>query len=185
MSTTLANTNFAAESPTLPRSAMNTGLSAARVATWLNVFGPPRSDFPRDHKDVTNVRLARLMETRQITPHIRVTGLKPALDLLEQVFAEVKLHNPALYDACRTAGMLNCRVVRGTTRTWSNHAFGGAIDLYFGKEIDAMGDGETQLGLRLLYPFFHAFGWFWGAGYRTREDSMHMELADETIRKLF
>jgi hypothetical protein len=35
----------------------------------------------------------------------------------------------------------------------------------------------------LVYPYFHAEGWFWGAEFPT-EDAMHFELADETVAKL-
>lgn len=178
-------TDFAKAIVTPSRTAMNTNLSAAKVSTWIDIFGPPRNDYPQDCMPIENEKLLRLVETRRITPNFRATGLRPALESLEEVFEEVKLHNRELYDACRTAGMLCCRVVRGTSRTWSNHAFGGAIDLYFGDEIDELGDKRTQLGLRMLYPYFHMYGWFWGAGYRTREDSMHFELADETIRRIF
>lgn len=176
---------YASPISTPPRTAMNTGLSPATNATWLQAFGAPRGRATRDCAEVTNPKLLKEITTRRITPNIHATGLIKALDSLEEIFAEVKLHNIELWAATQTAGMLCCRVVRGTRSTWSNHAFGGAIDLYFGSEIDSMGDSQTQLGLRMLYPFFHMHRWFWGAGYRTREDSMHFEISNELIQEWY
>jgi hypothetical protein len=36
-----------------------------------------------------------------------------------------------------------------------------------------------------LFPFFNAHGWYWGAEFSGDSvDSMHFELAEETIRKI-
>lgn len=169
---------------TPPRSHMNSGLSPALMRTYLEIFGAPRNRSTNDCAPITNPKLSRLIVTADVGP-FRVTGLKPAVQSLTAIFTKVQKDNPSLYAAVRTAGMTCCRHVRGFPGTWSNHAFGGAVDLYFGDSIDQMGDGRTQIGLKLLYPYFHNAGWFWAAGYRTREDSMHFELADETIWKWY
>ena len=55
--------------------------------------------------------------------------------------------------------------------------------------------GEDELSTRsaslsyyfllALFPLFNRFGWFWGAGFSGGAvDSMHFELAEETIRKM-
>ena len=71
-----------------------------------------------------------------------------------------------------------------TRRHWANNGRKGtAIDLTFDGEVDTRGDGKCQAWLLLVYGFFHAEGWFWGTSFPT-EDSMHFELADETVAKL-
>jgi hypothetical protein len=40
----------------------------------------------------------------------------------------------------------------------------------------------TQRGLLEMYPYFHKQGFFWGSEF-SKEDSMHWEAADETIRR--
>jgi len=93
---------------------------------------------------------------------------------------QIKRHDPEAYAQIGTAGMLCCRFVRGSKKSISNHSWGTAVDLTFGGEVDPRGDGKCQHGLVRVYRFFHAEGWFWGAGF-SREDAMHFELADETV----
>jgi hypothetical protein len=89
-----------------------------------------------------------------------------------------------LLDSLSSAGMLCCRAVRGSTTNWSNHSWGSAIDLKIDGQLDAMGDGYTQLGLLMCSKFFNAQGWYWGAGF-SREDAMHFEASEELIRKWY
>ena len=43
----------------------------------------------------------------------------------------------------------------------------------------------TQRGFLDLYESFNQHGWYWGAGFSGSSiDTMHFELADETIRAL-
>ena len=113
----------------------------------------------------------------------RVTGLDIAVQSLARVMDSVRRHDPEVYAQLGTAGMLCCRFVRGSKTVLSNHSWGTAVDLTFGGEVDPRGDGKCQLGLLRVYRFFHQEGWYWGAGF-PREDAMHFELADETVRGL-
>ena len=73
-----------------------------------------------------------------------------------------------------TAGMLCCRLVRGSATAISNHSWGTAIDLTLDGVLDVYGDDKVQYGLTLIAPIFNRHGWYWGAAFRT-EDGMHFE----------
>jgi hypothetical protein len=145
------------------------------------LFGDPRELYGAECRPVTNPRLKRRILTQSVGP-FRVTGLDVAVASLARVMAAVKRHDPAAHALIGTAGMLCARFVRGSKKTVSNHAWGTAIDLTFGDEVDERGDGKCQLGLLRVYRHFHAEGWYWGAGF-PRGDAMHFELAEETVRK--
>ena len=166
---------------------INTGLSAAKQSTMLKVFGRP-GRLTKNCSRVTNENLRYLMVTQSVGP-FRVTGLRPVVEILTDLFAEVKATKPDLYLQVKTAGMTCCRAVRGSRRTFSNHSWGTAVDLYFGDYVDYVGDGKTQLGLLQLYYYFRKRGFYWGCEFgkanSKREDSMHMECSDELIWDLF
>src|SRR3712207_4411657 len=115
--------------PTPPRTAMNTGLTPARVATLTRIFGTFRG-LGNECGEVRNQRVRRLVETRSVGA-LRVTGITPALDSLNAIFEEVEDAHPDLYKSLGTAGMLCYRRVRGSHAP-SNHAVGTAIDLTVG-----------------------------------------------------
>lgn len=159
---------------------INTGLSFCRQSTLLKALGKP-GKLTRDCSPVTGAKVKALLVTENVGP-FRVTGIRPAVDTLKRIFIAVKEMEPEVYEQVKTAGMTCCRAIRGSTTTFSNHSWGSAIDLYFGAFVDEMGDGRVQVGLLKLYQYFHREGWFWGAEF-SREDGMHWELADETVRK--
>lgn len=167
--------------PTPAPESINSGLSYARQSTMIEVLGKPRHSLTTDCAAITNPAVKRLIVTESVGP-FRVTGLKPAVEAVRQVFARVKAEKPQVYAEVRSAGMTCCRAVRGSKTSFSNHSWGTAIDLYFGDFVDRMDDDKTQRGLLELYPYFRAVGFYWGAEF-SREDSMHFEAADETIRR--
>lgn len=160
----------------------NTDLSACKPSTLTKVFGRPREQFTSKCQPVTNKSYARRIVTASVGP-FRVTGLDIAVASLTRVMDQVRLHDPEAYASVGTAGMLCCRLVRGSKTAISNHSWGTAIDLTFDGVLDRPNNGRCQLGLLRVYRHFHEEGWYWGAGF-SREDAMHFELADETIRKL-
>ena len=160
---------------------INAGVSSAKQSTMLNLLGRPRQSFDQHCREVTHPTLKKLIVTANVGP-FRVTGLKPAVDSLKEVFDDVKISKPTVFDALGSAGMLCCRNVRGSHTAISNHSWGTAIDLYIDGQLDARGDGKVYQGLVDIYPFFHKHNWFWGAGFRT-EDAMHFEASDELIRQ--
>lgn len=170
--------------PTPNRRSMNSGLSAAKVSTLKSIFGA-FPDLPENCGENRNPKIRALLETRNVGP-FRVTGIRPALDSLERIFAAVKRDHPDLYKIVGTAGMHCYRRVRGAS-TPSNHCAGTAIDLTVNGVLPPMdfSPESPELipnGFLVLYSYFHREGWFWAAGYAGGHvDAMHFEAADETL----
>lgn len=158
----------------------NRGITQPRNATMLEVLGQPRDSYGTDCQPVTDPRLRALLDTREIGA-IRVTMLRPALDSLQRIMDRLRETEPDIYAKIGTAGALCARLIRGSRSSISNHSWGTAIDLTLEGELDGFADGGTQLGLVVLAEFFNEEGWFWGATYG-REDSMHFEVGEETLR---
>jgi len=127
----------------------------------------------------THPRLRRNLVTDTVGP-FRVTGLVPAVLSLKEVMAAIEREQPAVHAKLGTAGMLCCRLVRGSDRSISNHSWGTAIDLTIDGVLDARGNDTMQFGLTLIAPIFNRHGWYWGAGFRT-EDAMHFEAGKALI----
>lgn len=162
--------------------AINSGLSSCQASTLRNLLGNPRDSYTADCQPVTNRDLKRRIVTAQVGP-LHVTGLDIAVLSLSQVLQAIRKAEPTLYATLGTAGMLCCRLVRGSDHVVSNHAWGTAIDLTINGRLDTRGDGQVYEGLLRCYPHFHAAGWYWGAEFNV-EDAMHFELAEETFRRL-
>ena len=159
----------------------NKGITQPRNKTMLALLGQPRDSYNTDCQSVTNPHLKDLLEKRTIGP-ITVTMIKPALDSLERVMARLKETDPDIYAKVGTAGALCVRFIRGSTTSISNHSWATAIDLTLEGKLDGFADGGTQFGLLILAEYFNDEGWFWGAAYN-REDSMHFEVGEETLRQ--
>jgi uncharacterized coiled-coil protein SlyX len=164
----------------LAKARFNRGITQPRNRTMLELLGPPRDSFSTDCQTVTDPRLKKLLETRTIGP-ITVTMLRPALDSLERVMARLRETDPDIFAKVGTAGALCARLIRGSATAISNHSWGTAIDLTLQGELDHFADGGTQFGLLILAEYFNDEGWYWGAAYN-REDSMHFEMGEETLR---
>jgi uncharacterized coiled-coil protein SlyX len=164
----------------LAKTRFNKGITQPRNRVMMELLGPPRDNYSTDCQPVTNPRLKSLMETRQIGP-IKVTMLKPALDSLERILARLKETDPDIHAKVGTAGAICARFIRGSNTSVSNHSWGTAIDLTLEGQLDPFADGGTQFGLLILAEYFNDEGWYWGAAYN-REDSMHFEVGEETLR---
>lgn len=161
---------------------MNAGVRSARQQTMLALLGNPRSSYDVDCQAITNATLKMQIVLEDVGP-FRVTGLKPAVEDLRRIFNQVKKIHPGLYASLGTAGMLCCRLVRGTQiGAISNHSWGTAIDIKINDQLDRRGDDKVLQGLVDLAPFFNEQGWFWGAGFGT-EDGMHFEVGEDRIRE--
>ncbi len=161
------------------RREVNEGLTNSSSSYLVGIFGPPREDLTQDCQPMTNPLLKDLVVTRDVGP-IRVTMLEPAIISLQQVFKNVQVFEPELYDRLSTAGSLCVRLIRGSETSISTHAYGLSVDLNVDGQLDVLGDGKTQLGLTILAEFFKKEGWYWGAGFG-REDSMHFQVSREKI----
>ena len=163
-------------------------LSYLKQSTILDLFGAPG---PKHRKGtggqycgkVTNSKLLKELVTEDVGP-FKVTGLKKATAAYKRIFAKVKREKPSLYRQLGTAGSLCQRLIGSTSQSYSNHAWGSAIDIKINGQLDTWGDGRTMIGLKELAPYFHAEGFYWGAGY-SKEDSMHFEPSDQLMRKWY
>lgn len=160
---------------------LNAGLQGTGNAYMLALLGNPRSSYGADCRAVTNPKLLKLLVTDSIGP-FRVTGIRPAVESLKQVFAEIKVARPAEYAALGSAGMLCARLVRGSKSSISNHSWGTAIDFTLNKVLDQRGDNMVQYGLTTIAPIFNKHGWYWGAMFST-EDGMHFECSRQLLAK--
>lgn len=165
--------------PRPKREILNPGLTAVSNAFMEQQLGRPRDSFSVSCQPVTNAKLKRNMTTRSVGP-FSVTGLRPAVESLGVVFAQVKTEQPAVYAALGTAGMLCCRLQRGSASAISNHSWGTAVDLNLNGQLDQRGNNLVQVGLTLLAPIMNQHGWYWGAAFRT-EDAMHFEGSRDLI----
>jgi D-alanyl-D-alanine carboxypeptidase len=163
------------------RDRFNRGVTQPRNKTMLALLGRPREDLGTDCRGITNPRLKSLVETRTIGP-FKATMLKPALDSLERIVAKLQEDEPDIAAKLGTAGALCVRLIRGSNSSVSNHSFGTAIDITLQGELDPFADGTMQIGLVILAEHFNEEGWYWGGGYN-REDGMHFEVGEETLRK--
>lgn len=74
-----------------------------------------------------------------------------------------------------TAGTYCCRKISGSSR-WSNHAFGGAIDLDAAHNGFFAGKGTIP---QYTIDAFDRVGFRWGGRYSGRTDPMHFEACDD------
>lgn len=168
------------EAMLLAKTRFNKGITKPKNRVMMEVLGPPRDSYSTECQPVTSPRLKALMETRQIGP-ITVTMLRPALDSLQRIMDRLRETDPDIHAKIGTAGAICARFIRGSNTAVSNHSWGTAIDLTLEGQLDPFADGGTQFGLLILAEYFNDEGWFWGATYG-REDSMHFEVGEETLR---
>ncbi|KAK9719523.1 hypothetical protein K7432_004732 [Basidiobolus ranarum] len=158
------------------------GLKYCPPSTLLSILGKPCT-LKADCSPVTNEKIKKLTITGRVG-HIGLTGIKPAVEAAIRALTKVQKENPALFKVIKSAGMLCCRLIRNSKTEASNHSWGTAVDFSINDVLDPRGDGKAQLGLHTLYPYFHAEGFYWGAGFSgASEDAMHFEVADQTIRR--
>ncbi|MCB2380415.1 M15 family metallopeptidase [Hymenobacter sp. BT635] len=175
-------TGYSDRVPIPPKDTINTGLSAARESTMLATLGSP-GKLSKDCSEPAD-SLRRRLVSKSVGP-FRVEGFDFAVESLVQLFAEVKQQQPDLFQQVKTAGVLCVRHRRTNPTRFSNHSWGTAIDIYFGPAVLPQGTALTHRGNLMLAPYFNRHGWYWGAEFSGDSvDSMHFELAEETILKL-
>jgi hypothetical protein len=158
---------------------INQGLVVSSPSYLSEKLGLPRPDLNDNCQSMTNPRLADKLVVEQVGP-IKVQMLLPAVESMKRVFENIRATDPALYERINTAGSLCVRRIRGTVNSVSTHSFGLAVDLNINGVLDTLGDGKTQVGLNIIYEFFNAEGWVWGAAF-SREDSMHFEVSRKQL----
>jgi len=171
------------EIPIPPKDQMNNNLSAARQSVMLAVLGKP-GELTKDCSKPTGEFIKRIKKSFDVGP-FKVDGLDYAVETLRQIFAEVQIDLPNVYKEVKNAGVLCVRHRRNNPTLFSNHSWGASIDIYFGNKVVDQGKKLTHRGNFLLAPYFQKYGWYWGAEFSGDSvDSMHFELAEETILKL-
>ncbi len=167
--------------PIPPTNTFNQGLTSASEATMLRLLGVP-GEKTRDCSPASEALRRRISSRVNVGP-FNVTGLTIAVDLLKQVFDEAEEMIPNVVAAVKNDGMLCVRLKRNSNTSFSNHSWGTAIDLFFGDAAVPQGVPKTARGCLQLAPFFNKHGLYWGAGFSGNSvDSMHFELAEETIK---
>ena len=161
------------------RTEVNQGLVVASPDYLESKLGRPREVLTDTCEAMTNESLKAKLVLEEVGP-IRVRMLRPAVDSLRRVFANVERADPDLYARINTSGSLCVRRIRGTQDRLSTHSYGLAVDLNIDGQLDMFTDGKTQLGLTILADFFRQEGWVWGAGFN-REDSMHFEISRKQL----
>lgn len=157
---------------------VNRGLTGPTSGYMRQMLGIPSTKLRPDCGPLTNKKLMARMLTASVGP-FRVTGFDLAVRSLKEVMAEIGKKYPDM--KLTTAGMLCCRLVRGTkVGSISNHSWGTAVDLKIDGILDERGDDKVQSGLALIAPIFNKHGWFWGAHFNT-EDGMHFEISVEKL----
>lgn len=168
--------------PIPPTSTFNQGLSSADERTMLRLLDVPGAKS-RDCTPVTGPIRRRIKSRVDVGP-FNVSGLDIAVDSLKAAFDEAAEQIPDVVALVKTAGMLCVRAKRNNPNSFSNHSWGTALDLFFGHDVIPQGSPKTYRGCLQLAPFLNRHGWYWGAGFSGRSvDSMHFELAKETIEK--
>lgn len=163
------------------------GLTYGRSSTNQKYWGTPCTIGPSWCSTVTNDKLKAVLTRVRLGPR---TGFKYCANVLHPfgmrlraAFQKVKQEKPDLYAVLGTAGTLCCRKVAGSS-SFSGHSWGSAIDVKIDGELDPVRDGKMQRGLLELHPYMGAQGLYHGAGFSTNEDSMHFELAQQTLDSL-
>lgn len=163
------------------RKKANGKLLPSRNSVNQALIGHPRGSYAKNCQPPENPEFIALLEKANVGP-FTVTGLRPAVRALEAILRDVKAEVPAIYGKLGHAGMLCCRLVRGSKVSVSNHAWGTAIDLKIDGKLDGYNDGKVQQGLLDLWPIFNRHGFYWGIAF-TREDAMHFEASDQLVRE--
>ena len=78
---------------------INQDVRNARQATMLALLGNPRDSYDQECREMTNPRLAQLMTTDRAGP-LHVRGLRPAVESLKQVVADIQSREPEVF-RCR------------------------------------------------------------------------------------
>ena len=165
----------------IDRRTINGNLRGSRNSTMLSLIGNPRGTYDQTCRSPTNNAVLDLVVREDVGP-FRLTGLKPAIETVQEIFADIRQNKRHVYDVLGNVGMLCCRYVRGSSSAISNHSWGTAVDLTLEGKLDKRGNERTQKGLLEIYEYFNKHGFFWGAAFGT-EDCMHFEASDQLIRK--
>jgi hypothetical protein len=169
---------------------MNVGLTSANESTMVSLLGSPQLPLTTvDQPARASARVKALDVTKTLSSHVKVTGIKPAVESLGRavkaaIDAELKAGHD-LDSVLGTEGMQNVRYRKPTSGAVStkisNHAWGTAIDFKIvGHDAPGNTHDVVPRFIAVLIPFLNEEGWFSGVGFSAR-DTMHFEVADTTM----
>jgi hypothetical protein len=171
---------------TNPRNAMHPPLSSHERATTFG--GPFQWIHAPQPGNRENIRILNNWESANI-----VTVEVPQLRRVPGNFSRMRLNKRVadqtvrLWAAWEEAGLLGKilsyegayvpRLIRGSTTSLSNHAYGSAFDInYYWNQLNRPPARTGATGsVRELVPLAHQFGFFWGGNF-SRLDGMHFEV---------
>jgi len=157
------------------------GISGVRplsVERLLQVFGRPAMNVGFNCTQLDNKAIAAQLASETIGKLKAVTMLRPALESLKSVVADITKSEPALAASIDSAGGLCVRYARGSSNRLSPHAFGTAVDLRLDGMIFPIGVAPpTEIARRIarVAEYFERAGWVWG-GRLALNDPMHFEV---------
>lgn len=151
--------------PVPPKNTFNLGLTSPGNNDMLDLFGHPvqggayRSDGKCTQPN--SPTFTPLLVTRNVGP-FKVTGLRPAVQSLQDILVRVQQEVPDLYTILNSSGMLCSRFTKikqpnGSIKIGpgvSNHSWGAALDINLGGSLDA--PREQQDATRATHTF-HLF----------------------------
>jgi D-alanyl-D-alanine carboxypeptidase len=178
--TTLSQQIGRLEQQTKAVSAPDSGVSTVRpvsIERLSQVFGRPATNVGLSCTQADNKAFTALLGSETVGKMKPVTMLRPALESLKSIFADMAGSEPALAASIDSAGGLCIRYARGTSRL-SSHAFGTAIDLTLDGTISPVGLALTSdSGKRMAHvaEFFERAGWVWGGRFAVPDPS-HFEI---------
>ena len=168
----------------------NHNLSCPSPRFLFSLLGKPRNDslYGEDDGPLDNPKLQKLMSYRVDVGPFKVKGLRPAVESLKNVMADIYKEQKDIYNRLSNVGMLVVRFQRSTkkypvgspNRPISSHSWGTAIDLKIDGLLDIRGDNKSQYALNLITPIFNRHSWYWGGAFPV-EDSMHFEVSKEKL----
>ncbi|MBT8410820.1 MAG: peptidoglycan-binding protein [Octadecabacter sp.] len=160
----------------------NEGLRSVSNTVMIQYFGLPRGDFDQTCKESTNTVFREQCQFGAHVPQLGKIwwGLRPALDSLHDVMADISRRVPQVYDIMGQAGVGCCRHVRGSSSSISNHSWGSAIDITLGGRVDPYNNDKITRGMIEIIPIFNEHKWYSGA-YFGREDCMHLEVSKDLL----
>jgi D-alanyl-D-alanine carboxypeptidase-like protein len=164
----------------------NKNLRSATEHTMVSVLGSPRIPLTTKCQNArASDAVKALLVTEKVTDNLKLTAVKAALESAKAILKKVFDENPDLREVLSTEGMLCTRMRKPTSgkksTLISNHSWGTAIDFKIvGFDAPANTGQSIPRFIAILLPHFNKAGWFSGIAFH---DTMHFEVADETIRK--
>lgn len=165
---------------------INVDLSSARERTMVSLLGSPKLPLTTsDQPERASPTVKALRQTGRLSEHITVHSIRPALASLAEVLNAVFSREPDLAAVLGTEGMLSVRYrnpIHGPpSTTISNHAWGTAIDFKIvGHAAPTDTRNKVPRFIAVMLSHFHAAGWYSGISFH---DTMHFEVAEETVRR--